>query len=286
MSDKNKYKNLSNESEDTEVVITGIGKSRSMISKLADITSMFIKKKDALPVSDNIDKSEDEFPTRMSHPLDQSSQMGRLDLSNKGHNFQITEIKIESEKLHEIPAFRNPANPRLNKVNSTSLIGRESGAESYTNVNFNIPRNASDSKEFAKKWRNIRRKLKPLMVVITVAIIFMLLRDEWIKYKKNSELIEMDAIEHNATNLKPIVPSARSNKSPENINYSISGRGLVYRCDKKKWFCLDAPNYRKCRINMKANNKTCISRAVLETADLCKKEIQLQQASPAPLGCE
>ena len=90
--EKNNSKNIDN--DNTEVVISGIRKSRTLLGKVSDITSMFMKKKSTAneppPLnslntkpkstsSKTTTNSLQELPTRIAHPLDRPNQMEKME---------------------------------------------------------------------------------------------------------------------------------------------------------------------------------------------------------------
>jgi hypothetical protein len=320
------------ENDSTDVFISAAKKSRTLLGRVSDITSMFMKKKSAtLPPPITAENDSDDLPTRIAHPLDRSNQMKKMDLSSKGHNFQETDVQIENEVLHSVP--RPPQNqPALPKVNSRPPIAR---SESYTNVDFNLKKEMDNeentkstglfSKIFSKKkkldlvqddriqasentqvfgrdetvvmaapkLKNTKHNIRLAMFVTSIGILLFIGRDFWVNYQKREneltiktpELIDSTGIsldsgdDHKSVDLAP-----RNLPQNGNINYQMLGRGMVYHCQGNQWHCLDAPNYRKCRAEMRAGKKTCLTKAVLETVDMCKDEIR-KQSKTRPPGC-
>jgi len=345
VNNKNSKEEIDN--DNTEVVISGIRKSRTLMGKVSDITSMFMKKKQAVPPppinsrpellnnsnSTNLSVNQD-LPTRIAHPLDRSTQMEKMELSNKGHNFQKTDVKIESEQLHSIPEAK-PKRPILPKVNSGPPIQR---SESYTNVDFNLKREMEEFEDnprtqgllaklfsiFKKKddlhnsqriqasentqvfgrdetvimaapvVKGTRRNIRLAMAVSSIIILLFISRDIWVKYKKREEekmiktpeLIDSTggSISSNGMDLDTVSDLNPKKNNDQIVNFQSLGRGMAFNCQTKSWHCLDAPNFRKCRTQMRSDKKGCVTKAVLESVSMCQDELK-KQAKSAPSGC-
>lgn len=116
-----------------------------------------------------------------------------------------------------------------------------------------------------------RRNLKVFFALVAIVIGIFL----WKGYN-NKEVVDASATNSEAG-------QTDSNKSgvaaAQDINYKQVGRGLVFSCANKTFYCLDKSDYFKCRDHMKAGKPDCITRGVLESTELCLEEAKSKKPS-------
>lgn len=110
-----------------------------------------------------------------------------------------------------------------------------------------------------------RRNLKVFLVIAVIIVGIFL----W----KNHNKTAVTAPAENAATQQTGTTGA------SDINYQVVGRGLVYSCSNKSFYCIDKDDYYKCRASMKAGKSDCITRGVLESTSQCLQEAKGKKAT-------
>ncbi|MDH4466781.1 MAG: hypothetical protein QE271_01880 [Bacteriovoracaceae bacterium] len=114
-----------------------------------------------------------------------------------------------------------------------------------------------------------KRSLRFVAFIVAVILGFFL----WKSFQKHPAVEKpMDAANNSESAGAPrdVAPTKGEGGS---VNYLAQGRGLVYNCGNRRWYCVDSANYRRCRTQMKAQQGDCVVRSVFNTDQLCQSDI-------------
>ena len=231
------------------------------------------------------------------------------ELSEKGHNFDTTEVEMGKLGLHSVSSGSNQEKKgNFSNVDSATLTGikidmrKPSLWDEVTRTKLNIfsalkkMKNKEEDEETVENkllvssntklhnpegtvlmampkmsnWRQVARILVGFALIGGVLVSIFYGISYWSTKKEAAQV--------NAGAKNEIVEDTKSSSDSSStiekeveatVNYQITGRGLIYNCKGKHWACVDKANYMRCRSLAKSGSKDCVTKGVLKTTDSC-----------------
>lgn len=236
-------------------------------------------------------------------------QLNKDDLTDKGHNFDVTDVemgKLELHKLYPPDQIENPSQNFSNIDNETLTelkLNRDKNLffeqflrpklkfinvfKKFVNSNkdeLKIPestKNSIASSNFdeivslqmkkGKKWGDLFKIFLSLSVLGSIILGILYGLNKWDEYKDNISR-ENNVQDNSSKNMdiqNTIYTYTNEDQVTQSVNYQSIGRGLIYGCKNSTWACVDKTNYIMCRKLFKNNNQECYTKGVLKTNEAC-----------------
>lgn len=302
----NNKKHPDDDSTDVDINIDKKDKNNTFWKKVTGVWDL--KKNQLPPAKLPLPSSQDDNTSRTvssNHTL--QGKIKNHDLSQKGHNFDTTEVEMGKLALHKVSPSNNLDKPNnFSNIDNATLTGLRVDMKkspiwdeiTRTKLNiFSALRNMKNSNEDeteskiaastntrlhnpdgtvlmampkTSKWKDVA-KLLGLVIIIGAAILAILYGISYWSTKK--EEVQKSSGENIVNTHKTESSTDNGSKDGkamnEIVNYQAVGRGLIYNCKGKHWACVDKANYLKCKKLSNSGSKDCVTKKVLKSNDSC-----------------